>query len=128
MNRCMRKVGFLAVKNTGQFSGLNVSFDENWQFKGDVDENLGYYWEAMPGLAQKRWFARELYNIHELGLESLNKLNMNLLSRSQRKQKAISNICNYRILENQEYADAMCYFHMERRNEEWKTRMSDKIC
>jgi len=30
--------------------------DRDWNFTINIDENLGKYWECLPGMQQKRWF------------------------------------------------------------------------
>lgn len=35
--------------------------DKDWNITANIDENLGKYWECIPGMKQKRWFTKETH-------------------------------------------------------------------
>ena len=102
-------------------------FNDDWEFHGHVDENIGSYWECLSGIDQKRWVARELHIQKKLNLKSLDNTNFGNLCNSTRQKKCISSICNYRMLENHEYANSMYFFHIQDRNTDWKSEVSDVV-
>jgi len=36
----------------------NKQFDQDWNLSINIDEDIGKYWECIPGMKQKRWFAQ----------------------------------------------------------------------
>jgi hypothetical protein len=74
--------------------------DENWNITFEIDENLGRYWECLPGLKQKRWFAKETHLREHVKIKTLNDQSLELLRTSTRGPKVMSNIINYDTLSN----------------------------
>jgi hypothetical protein len=83
--------------------------DQDWNIEANIDENLGKYWECIPGMKQKRWFTKETHLQEHLKIKTLNDVSLQLLRTSKRGNKFISNIFNYDILQNQVYADLFFY-------------------
>lgn len=46
-------------------------FNEDWEWTSIIDENLGSFWECLPGLEQKRWYATELYLRNTLHIQPI---------------------------------------------------------
>lgn len=66
---------------------------------------------------QKRWYLKEAYLQKDLGTRTLDAEGLNQLRTSKRGKKYISNICNYDILFNFRYADALLYSPLAMRRE-----------
>lgn len=101
--------------------------DEDWNITFDVDENLGRYWECLPGNKQKRWFAKETHLKEHLQIQTLNTNSLEMLRVSSRGTKVLSNTVNYDILANQTYSDMFFYQVMERRVENQSSDMVAKM-
>lgn len=54
--------------------------DNDWNFTGAVNENLGSYWTCIQGMDQKRWFAQEIYNQKKLQFKKLSDHALMMLS------------------------------------------------
>ena len=103
IRKILGKVKFL--KDT-----LNVQqFDNDFNLKVDLNENLGNYWKCISGIDQKRWYAKELYLRYTQKIRTIDDYNLTLMGLSGRGDKCISNTCNYDILQNEKYADAFFY-------------------
>ena len=101
--------------------------DDEWNITFDVDENLGVYWDCLPGMKQKRWFAKETHLKEHLQIQTLNNRSLEMLRTSTRGKKVLSNTVNYDILSNQTYSDQFFYQWMERRSENESSDMVAKI-
>ena len=83
----------------------------------DIDENLGSYWNIIPGADQKRWYTKELHCQKNLKIKTLDNENLKRLQTGKRGQKYLMNIPNYDILSNYRYCDLFFYMQMDRRVE-----------
>jgi len=92
-------------------------FDLEWNLTVDMDEDLGKYWECIPGMKQKRWFAQVTHLKEHLKINTITDVAIENLRVSKRGPKFISNIHNYDMLQNRAYADKFFYQTMERRSE-----------
>lgn len=59
---------FPKVMNWNQKIGIKAKIykkikgmDKDWNITANIDENLGKYWECIPGMKQKRWFTKETH-------------------------------------------------------------------
>jgi hypothetical protein len=68
-------------------------FSDDWEFEGLIDEQLGTFWECIPGLEQKRWYTNELYLRNELKIQPIVDLpSFERLRTTQRKHYCLSSI------------------------------------
>lgn len=74
--------------------------DEDWNITASINENLGKYWECIPGMKQKRWFTKETHLKEHLKIQTMNDESLQILKSSKRGNKMIGNIFNYDILMN----------------------------
>ena len=102
-------------------------FDQDFNLKCDLNENLGNYWKCISGLDQKRWFTKEIYLRNTQKIRTIDDYNLTLMGLSGRGEKCISNTCNYDILQNEKYADAFFYTQMERRTLRFQFESSDIV-
>ena len=83
--------------------------DEEWNITVDINENLGDYWQCLTGIDQKRWLAKQVRNRKCLNIRQLDDDQLTKLRTAKRGSNWIHNICNYDILSNFAYADALNY-------------------
>lgn len=72
--------------------------DDDWNFTGAINENLGSYWTCIQGMDQKRWFTQEIYNQKKLHFKKLSEKSVLSLGLSQRQGKYFSANYSYDIL------------------------------
>lgn len=94
--------------------------DEDEKAKADrvkANEDLGYFWECLSGIAQMRWYAQEHHFRKVLEIARLDDASLERLRTSKRKRKLIVNICDFDILKNERYSDSFLYTPLDRRFE-----------
>jgi len=72
--------------------------DRDWNFTLSIDENLGSYWECLPGMQQKRWFTQEARLKGTLNMGNVSESSLEHLRTCKRGPKILSNVHNYDIL------------------------------
>ena len=93
-------------------------FNEDWEWTSIIDENLGSFWECLPGLEQKRWYTTELYLRNKLQIRPIvDDPSFESLRKSKRKHQIMSSIFNYDILSNFRYTDIFFYHNLDQRLE-----------
>ena len=91
-------------------------FNEDWEWTTIIDENLGSFWECLPGLEQKRWYATELYLRNKLHIQPIvDKPSFESLRVSRRGHQCMASIFNYDILSNFRYTDIFFYHALDQR-------------
>ena len=76
----------------------NEHFDQDWNLTINLDEDIGKYWECIPGMRQKRWFAQVTHLKEHLQINTITEVAVKNLGMAKRGKKYISNIHNYDIL------------------------------
>ena len=75
----------------------------------EVDEQLGNYFETIPGFTRKSWFTTEVYNTNRLGIKMMGTGAFEQLRTIKGKRKVLKNSPNYEILSNPAYVTAFQY-------------------
>jgi hypothetical protein len=77
----------------------------DWKIEVSINEELGNYWNCIPGLSQIKLCAQEFYSRHNLKIKTLDDHSLAHSRISKRSGKRINNEINYDILENNRYVD-----------------------
>jgi hypothetical protein len=101
--------------------------DRDWNITMSFDEDLGTYWECLPGMKQKRWFTQETRMRARLNMGNVSESSLENLRTAKRGNNMISNVHNYDILQNPWYANAFSYQWMERRTEHESNDMVSRL-
>jgi hypothetical protein len=84
-----------------QMKGISI----DWKIDVSINEELGNYWNCIPGMSQLSLCVQENYYRKHLKIQTMNDNSLEKLRTSQRNKKFISNEMNYDILENNRYVD-----------------------
>ena len=68
-----------AFRDPERLKKVEHYFGDDWNFSHLIDEDLGTYWQCIPGLEQKRWFAAELHYRNCMRIQTLDDENLKML-------------------------------------------------
>jgi hypothetical protein len=102
--------------------GLASEFDDV-----EVDENLGNYFETLPGFVRKSWFTTEVYNTNKLGIKMMGLGAYEQMRTIKGKRKILKNSPNYEILSNPAYVTAFQYVPVQERDNIEEASTSDMV-
>jgi hypothetical protein len=71
------------------------------------EESLAPYWNSLTGVAQKRWYANEVWMKNEMGLKTVDEKAFEMLRTAKRSENHtyIKGTPNYEIIQNMQYCD-----------------------
>jgi hypothetical protein len=87
----------------------------DWKIEVSVNENLGNYWNCIPGISQIKMCTQEYYCRKVLKFKTMDDHGLHHSRVSKRLNKRIDNETNYDILDNKRYVDQFFYQHLGRR-------------
>ena len=90
---------------------------KDWILTESVDENIGNYWNCVPGMKQMKMFANETHQRANLNIRTMGVRSYEKVKTGKRNKKRIFNEISYDILENEIYASKFFYQHLGQRVE-----------